>query len=128
MHILPLAAIALATIAAPAVGRDRTPDTLEKRLAGRVAEAPRSCITLRPGLSSETVEGAIIYRQSRDLWLVNRPDDGRCANLTSNNAFVSRTPSTQLCRGDIIQIFQPAAQIPLNTCGLSDFVPYRKVK
>ncbi len=124
-----ITALALALLcAAPAAARDRKPQDLASRLAGRTAEAPRSCITLRPGLASETVDRAIIYRQSRDLWLVNRPDDGQCNNLDDRHAFISRTPSTQLCRGDIIQVIDPPLSLPLNTCALGDFVPWRRTK
>jgi hypothetical protein len=41
-----------------------------------------------------------------------------------NNALVTRTTSTQLCRGDIAEVLDTAARIPIGGCVFGDFVPY----
>ena len=59
------------------------------------------------------------------LW-VNRPPGG-CPTLAFGRAFRTRTPSSQLCRGDIVTVFDPVSGAEFAGCSLGDFVPYRRV-
>lgn len=96
-----------------------------KALAGRVPGKPQSCISLRDARSSTIVdETAIIYEISRKRWMVNFPEGG-CAGRP-DRAIVTRTPSTQLCRGDIARIIDAPSRIEYGACGLGDFVPYTR--
>ena len=121
--LIPLVLISTAaTAAAPPAGAPQ--ERLDRAIAGKVAGAPISCISLPRAGSSEIIdETAIIYRQSRSRLVVNRIPGG-CPGLTRNRAFATRTPGTRLCRGDIITVFDPRAQIPYGSCALGDFVPY----
>lgn len=123
-------ASAQAPDAPAAAGRapDGSPLTAKaaKALAGRTAGKPESCIRLHDVRSSQIVdESAIIYEISRKRWMVNFPAGG-CAALRSDRAIVTRTPSDQLCRGDIARIIDPPAPIEFGSCGLGDFVPYTR--
>jgi len=113
--------------AAPANSLPPPGPALTKALAGRTPGKPLTCINL-PAIGSSTslAEGAIIYKQSSRLWYVNRPDDGRCTLLRRDRAIATRTPSTQLCRGDIVRVFDPVGHFDYGACGLGDFVPYTK--
>lgn len=139
MRILPFAA---ALLIAAAGASAQTPDAsaqygltpsgapmtakVARALAGRTASKPQSCISLREARSSQIVdETAIIYEISRKRWMVNFPEGG-CAALRPNRAIVTRTPSTQLCRGDIATIIDPPTPIDYGSCGLGDFVPYTR--
>ncbi|PTQ10781.1 hypothetical protein CLG96_10270 [Sphingomonas oleivorans] len=122
----------LLALAVPAMAAEKVPPPsakLTEALKGRVAEKPRSCITLRPTLRSQIIdETAIIYEDTSRLWYVNRPDHGSCTSLRRDRAIVTRTPTNQLCRGDIVRVIDPPSPMEFGSCVLGDFVPYRKVK
>ena len=90
---------------------------------------PTDCVNTRDlGGNRSAGEGAIIFEgttRSR-LW-VNRPPGG-CPNLNRGLALVIRTPTTRFCRGDIAQVIDPVARIPMGSCVLGDFTPYRLVR
>ena len=48
--------------------------------------------------------------------------------LRRDSAIASRIPSTSLCRGDIIQVFDPVSHFEYGSCGLGDFIPYARPK
>jgi hypothetical protein len=106
----------------------------ETRLAATLADyeqsgPPVSCVNQRDLHGNRSVgEGAIIFEgaTSAALW-VNRPPAG-CPSLDSGRALITRTTSTQLCRGDIATVFDPVARISYGGCGLGDFTPYRRVR
>ena len=140
MRILPLiATLALGAAGAAAPARDpappvagQTPDgrpftaKLAKALAGRTAGKPTSCVHLRNVRSTRIVdESAIVYELSSRNWLVNFPAGG-CSALRADRVMVTRTPSDDLCRGDIVRIIDPPAPIEYGSCGLGDFVPYAR--
>jgi hypothetical protein len=128
MRGLMMLTLLLATLAVAAQKAPPPTPKLDKLLAGRVAERPRSCISLRPSLRSRIVDNAIVYEESQRLWYVNRPDGGRCTSLRPNRTIVTRTSTSQLCRGDIVRVIDPPGPIEYGACGLDDFVPYRKAK
>ena len=70
-------------------------------------------------------ESAIIYELSSKRWLVNFPAGG-CSALRPDRVLVTRTPSDELCRGDIARIIDPPTPIEYGSCGLGDFVPYTR--
>ena len=134
MRPLPiLAALVIAGAALPAASQDAVPLTmspkLEKQLAGRTPGKPVSCISLsqvRGGSSTFANPDTIVYRASSRLSYVNQPAGG--CNLRSDPIIMSRTPSTQLCRGDIITVLDRSSRIPVGSCGLGDFVPFTRGK
>jgi hypothetical protein len=98
-------------------------------LDGRVAGPPRNCVPQRDLRGNRSAgEGAIIFNtQSRDLIYVNRPAGG-CPELDFGRALKTRTTSTQLCAGDIAEVFDPVSGVSSGACGLGEFTPYRRVR
>ena len=102
---------------------------LEQALAGRVAEDPQSCVSARDlGSNKSYGEGAILFRgRTNSVVYVNRPPAG-CPDLSFGRALKVRTTSTRLCRGDIINVFDPVSGVEYGSCGLGDFTPYRRAR
>ena len=98
----------------------------DRELAGRVAGAPVGCLaerTLRgprapaPGVLVWDGPGGVIY--------VNRTA-GNCGNLRDKRSVRFRSNSSQLCRGDVAETFDPYTGVIGDFCNLGDFVPYRR--
>jgi len=121
MRILTLSALLLATGSAQAAQ-----PSLDKALAGRTAGKPESCIQQNLIDDSETFDGAILYRMRGGPDYLNRPE--QCSQLAPGRGLISRTPSTSICRGDIVQIVDFSSRFNYGSCGLGDFVPYPRVK
>jgi hypothetical protein len=125
MRILTLA-VAVAVLAAGTAHAYRS-QTVEQALAGRTPGKPTSCIQLTRVDSSEIFDsGAILYRMRGGPDYLNTP--GNCPALRQNRAISTRTPSSSICSGDIIRVFDPVARFEYGGCGLGEFVPYPKVK
>ena len=98
---------------------------LAAAVEGRTAGAPRSCVSqLNLGASRSAGNEAIIFEGPGDTIYVNRPAGG-CPNL-DGRTLVTRTTSTQLCRGDIVAVVDPVSGTEFGSCGLADFVPYTR--
>lgn len=125
MRISAILAVGLALAAGAASAR--TPSTPDRLLAGRTPGKPVDCIDQNRVFDTQTFDdGSIYYRMSGSVDYLNRPP--QCSQLNSDRAYATRTPSTQLCRGDILNIFDPSAHIPYGSCTFGDFVPYARVK
>lgn len=135
-HILTLCAVAgLASLAGGSAliasqtthaERDaRDQAKLDKALAGKTAGTPVSCIPLRQ-VSNTTYIGddTILYRVNSKLTYRNDPVGG-CSGLRHGAGLVTRTPSTQLCAGDIATVRDFTTGIDTGSCSMSEFVPYR---
>ena len=88
-----------------------------------------SCVNQRDLQGNRSAgEGAIVFqgRTNGMLW-VNRPAGG-CPSLNWGRTLVTRTPSTQLCRGDIANVVDLGSGGQYGGCGLGDFTPYRRVR
>ena len=98
---------------------------LAEALAGRTPGAPMSCVSQLNLRSSRSIgEGAILFDGPGDTIYVNRPPAG-CPSL-EGRTLVTRTSSSQLCRGDIATVYDTASRTEFGSCGLGDFVPYRR--
>ena len=131
MRSLVNALLAASLIAAPAVAARQTPEEqLAKLLEGRTAGKPVSCINLgmaRSGGDSQKIPGlAMAYRQG-SAWYVNR-FRGDCPALREDAILVTRTYSSQLCRGDTADLVSASSHISLGSCIFDDFTPYTKAK
>ena len=96
-------------------------------IAGRTAGPPQSCVnmTLLRGNKSYG-EGVIVFEgTTNSVVYVNRPPNG-CPELTWSRALRTRTTTSQLCRNDIVTVFDPTSGMQYGGCGLGDFVPYRR--
>lgn len=124
---LALAAVAsIATVAAPAVGRERITgdEKLAKLLEGRVAGQPQNCINTRIHRDSQVIDGtAVVYGRGRTIW-VNVPANAR--DLDDNDALLIRQTGSNLCRQDIVTTFDNAGGFYTGNVFLGDFVPYTR--
>ena len=85
-----------------------------------------SCVNLRQlGGNRSAGEGAVIFDGTGGRLWVNRPANG-CPVLGSGRALQVRTPTGQLCRGDIAIVFDPVTGMEYGGCGLGDFTPYKR--
>jgi hypothetical protein len=123
-----LSAVILVAALVPGALAARDTRTVEQVLAGRTAGPPRSCVS-EPQIDDTQIfgSGAILYRMKSGPDYLNTPP-GCHGVLRPNSAMSSRVPSTSLCRGDIIQVFDPVSHIDYGSCGLGDFIPYARVK
>ena len=92
---------------------------------GRAAGDPVSCISTVGLRDTRTVAGAIIFAGPGGILYVNEGLGG-CHALAHGRAIRTRTPSTRLCRGDIVTAFEPVSGMEFGGCALGDFVPYRR--
>lgn len=116
-----------AGVAADPIGSDsRQP--LSQVLEGRRAGPPQACVSLRDLGGNESFgEDMILFRgrTSGSTIYVNRPPAG-CPTLRPGLALVVRTPSSQLCRGEIVRVVDPVPGIDVGSCGLGDFIPFSR--
>jgi hypothetical protein len=103
--------------------------SLARQLRGyEPAGPPVSCVSTRLLHGNESAgESAIVFTGTGGRKWVNRPAGG-CPDLGFGRALRTRTPSTQLCRGDLANVFDPVSRAEYGGCGLGDFEPYRRVK
>lgn len=132
---VPIATALIGCAAVAAQGQDGTKgytpkeqERLDQLLKDRVAGEPQSCVNLRDIPGNEGFGSDLIVfkgqTNSSPIYL-NKPPGG-CASFRSSSALKARVPSTRLCRGDIVEVFDPVAGFSYGACGLGDFVPYRK--
>jgi hypothetical protein len=92
------------------------------------AGPPVSCVRMRDlGGNKSAGEGAIVFDGIGGRKWVNRPAGG-CPSLEFGRALRVRTTSSQLCRNDIVTVFDPVSRSEYGGCGLGDFEPYRRVR
>lgn len=104
----------------------RAETELADALKGKVAGKPVTCVNLRDIRSTKAIgDRTLIYEASARLVYRNDPVGG-CPASGTGRTLVTRTPSTQLCRGDIVRVVDLTAGFDLGTCLLGDFTPYRK--
>ena len=103
----------------------------EARLAAELRDYAQSgpdvsCVNLRQlGGNRSAGEGAVIFDGTGGRLWVNRPSNG-CPVLSSGRALQVRTPTGQLCRGDIAIVFDPVTGMEYGGCGLGEFTPYKR--
>ena len=97
---------------------------LARALEGRVAREPVSCVRLADlGGNRSVGEDAIIFEGNGRRLYVNRPVGG-CPSLEFGRALRVRSSTGQLCRGDIVSVFDPTTGTDYGGCGLGEFTPY----
>ena len=123
---LVVAAAMSALVAGPTLAARQTPqEQLDKLLTGYTAQKPVGCINQRPTNKSETIPGIGIVYTVGGVRYLNRfsPD---CPQLRDDRIIITRTFSTQLCRGDSARIVQQQTPIEYGSCIFGDFTPYRR--
>lgn len=95
-------------------------------LKDRVAGDPVSCIPRTRLRRSTAASDDVLLYDDGSVVYVNTPYLG-CPRAR-DNTMISRTPIGRLCSGDIVLVQDLRINVPLGSCALSEFVPYRKVK
>jgi len=127
MRSLSIGLLLIATACATtASARDEAEDpAVTKALAGKTPGKPQSCLPIRASGSSQTFNGTVLYRVSRNLTYRNDMG-GRCTGLGFDRiAIVQIYGSSQLCRGDIVTFGDRQTGAQFAGCAFGDFVPYR---
>ena len=111
--------------------RDAGMDTetkLAKALRGYEQAGPAmSCVSQRSLGGNKSVGDAILFHGTTGRLYVNRPAGG-CPSMNLGRSLVTRTTSSQLCRGDIATVVDPVSGATYGGCGLGDFVPYKRLR
>jgi hypothetical protein len=132
-QIIALAALALAAGCSAASAEDQSLARAdgEAKLATELrnyqpAGQPISCVSLRTLEGNRSAgENAVIFDGPGGRLYVNRPPAG-CPVLRHGRALNVRTTSSQLCRGDIVSVFDPLNGTDYGSCGLGEFEPYQR--
>ncbi|WP_339826836.1 hypothetical protein [uncultured Parasphingorhabdus sp.] len=120
-------------LAAPAMSEEKPRLTekqqimLDKRLEGRTAGEPKSCIGRNDQRNMTVISDDILLfsssRNAKTIY-VNKPYGG-CHNA-DRNILVYRRSSAALCRGEIVQLVDNLSGMTMGSCAFGDFVPYTK--
>lgn len=130
--LLPLAAvIGGCTMASPTQTVTRTVKEqahLETLVAGKVAGPPLSCLpTYRSNDMVVVDDNTIAFRRGPSQVYINHMEGGGCLNIEhGHNTLVTRTIGSSLCRGDIAQVVDLQAGVPVGSCVFGDFVPFTR--
>jgi hypothetical protein len=101
---------------------------LDRELAGLTPGERQACFPLpgRQQTSSEVFGSTILYRAGRNLKIRNDTTGG-CENARrGNDTLVTVSPSSRLCRGDIVRTVDRVSGFQTGSCALGDFVSYRR--
>ena len=125
--LIPLALGALVAATGPAQGAPKLDGEaqLAKALEGRVAGAPVECINLRQVRSSRIIDRTGILYESGSTIYLNRPRSG-ARSLDQWDTLVTKLHSSQLCRIDVVQLYDSGTRMQTGVVFLDDFVPYRR--
>lgn len=104
----------------------RAQEKLAEATEGRTPGQPVQCVQLRElrDNSSAGNDAIIFTTVHSDLIYVNRPPAG--CPLDYGRSLVIRTTVGQLCRGDIVGVFDPVSGTHFGGCALGMFEPYRR--
>lgn len=99
----------------------------DKRLEGRTAGKPLSCIPRHAQRDMTVISDEILIFSSRrnaKTIYVNKPYGG-CRNADRNILVYSR-PTSSLCSGEIVQVVDQGIGGTIDSCAFGKFVPYTK--
>lgn len=104
---------------------DKTRAGLDRELAGLVPGPPQSCL--------QTFERRDVKAFGETLVYSGGPGGARyvvqavgCRGVGDDSILVTRTPTAQLCRGDIATTVDRTSQFQTGSCSFGDFIPYRR--
>ena len=98
---------------------------LERKLARYVPGEPQSCI--RPFRATSSVYGnTILYDDGATLYRTEA--SGGCFGLKRDDIIVTRSISSQLCRGDLVRTVDRTSGFPSGACAFGDFTPYKRAR
>jgi hypothetical protein len=128
MHLSPIiiaSALLLGTTAAQAA-RLAPEEEIAKAISGRVEGKPVDCIYQHDIRSSRIVDRtAIIYEMSNGTIYLNRPESG-ATSMHWDDVLVTDTHGPELCRVDIIHLYNTSARMQTGSISPGMFVPYTR--
>ena len=98
---------------------------LDRELAGLVPGRPQACVQQIELREVNAYGDTFVYGSRGRTRYVNRTSGG-CGDVGGEAILVTRTPSSQLCRGDIATSINRASRVTTGSCSFGDFVPYTK--
>lgn len=120
-----LGGCAVAPAPAPVALDAKQQSRMAMLVGGKVAGTPRSCLpNWRTHDMTAIDDMTLVFRESPGRVWVQKPQNP--CNLVSVGpyALVTRTPTGQLCRGDIAQVIDTMSGANVGSCVMGDFVPY----
>jgi hypothetical protein len=123
------AALASCATEPPAPTRSaRSEGQLQQLLAGKVAEAPVSCLPSYNARDMTVIdESTIAFRVGGGSRVYVAHMQGGCTNLGGPYSLVTRqVGSTGLCRGDIADVVDVRNRFTVGSCTFGDFTPYTR--
>ena len=115
-------------IAAPAAPpADRNAATVDRALVGLVPGQPQMCINPDRSGGGNRHGGALLIKDRSGVLYLSRFAAG-CATRNDNDAMISRRPSPQICRGDLVEFRDLTNGTFGGACAYGDFTPYRRPK
>lgn len=99
---------------------------LNRLIGDKVAGTPQSCL---PSYRAEDMRAindrTIVFRDSPGrAWVMHPQDECNLISGPGPYALVTRTPTTQLCRGEIAQVVDTVSGATVGSCVIGDFIPY----
>ena len=117
-----------ANMAEPPQRSARQEDTLRRALAGKVAQAPVSCLPSYRQADMEVVDDyTILFHDGSNRVYVQAPQGG-CSPIGSGHytLVTELRGNSTLCRGDISRVVDLPNGFTVGSCAMSDFIPYVK--
>ena len=123
--LLPMSLVASFAASEPVDRAGPPTQAIARAMQGRTAGTPVACIS-QHGLRNMRVHaGALLIEAPGGIVYVNEGVAG-CSALALGRAIRTRSPSSRLCRGDIVTAFEPVSGVEFGGCALGEFVPYRR--
>jgi hypothetical protein len=98
---------------------------LNKYLAGLTPGKPVTCIDSHRSYDTLRAGDTILYKYGPKL--IYRTDTGGgCFGLRNGDAIITKTYTSQFCRGDIVRTADLTTHTPSGSCSFGAFVPYTK--
>ena len=102
-----------------------TADRLAKELAGLTPGQSTTCMPRSGNTQVEAFGPTILYTVSRSL-KYRSDTTGGCERVGRGDILVTRSPSGQLCQGDIATTIDQTARTLSGSCSFGPFVRYSK--
>lgn len=103
----------------------RNEATLDKALAGLRPGQPVSCIPAARHYDTIRAGDTLLYRESGRR--IYRTDTGGgCFGLSRGDAIVTKSYTSEFCRGDIVHTVDLTTHTPSGSCSFGDFIPYTR--
>ena len=124
--IIAAAASACAASATPQPRTAQAQTKLTKALVGKVAGPRVSCLpSYRTNDMRIIDDNTILFREGRNLVYRNDPPGGCSPMGRGAYTLVTRSPTGQMCRGDIVRVVDLMSKTTVGSCTLGNFIPYR---